>query len=188
MKAPPCSTARLGALLGFLLLLASPARAQSFVELGGGWNYLATPPATNTYTNSFNVRASVGQPISPNFVVRFDATLIQFDRNFPIIAPCLPGVECNVAPGDELTDVVGLAVSGLVSLDQRGIFYLTGGAGLYDTRTSTGEVRLGFSGGAGIAVPLRKGLRAVVEARCFSLIDSSRAPSWFAPVTVGLRF
>jgi hypothetical protein len=164
--------------LGCLLVCPAPARAQTFVELGGGWNV----PAGASHGGS-NFRASLGWQVAPNFRWRIDAFTNQFDYTTTNTFPC-PSVGCGV-PSERVN---GLTANGLVNVDPRGIFYVIGGAGLYDVETQTTELHFGVSAGAGIAVPVVSHLRAVVEARWNGLLGATSGPPWLVPITIGLRY
>jgi hypothetical protein len=168
--------------LGCLFACPAPARAQAFVELGGGWN-----APTSVSSGGSNFRASIGWQVEPSFRWRIDAFTNQFDAKTSIAYPC-PSFGCSpglLAPPERVN---GLTANGLVSVDQRGVFYLIGGAGLYDVEQQTTELHFGVSAGAGIAVPVAPHVRAVVEARWHSLLGATAGPTWLVPITVGLRF
>lgn len=178
--------------LGFLVVSPAPADAQTFVELGGGWNCLASVPSGAHYGTGSNVRASIGWQVAPNFRWRIDAFTSQFDVRTtivqPFVQPC-PSFGCS-GPGFDFQSerVNGLTANGLVNVDPRGILYVLGGAGLYDVHTQTTEWHVGVSAGAGIAVPVATHLRAVVEARWHGLFGSTSGPPWLVPITIGLRY
>jgi len=178
--------------LGFLVVNPAPARAQTFVELGGGWNYLSSVPSGADYGAGSTVRASIGWQVAPNFRWRMDAFTSQFDVRTTIAQPfaqACPTFGCS-GPGFDFQSerVSGLTANGLVNVDPRGILYVLGGAGLYDVRTQATEWHVGVSAGAGIAVPVATHLRAVVEARWHGLLGSTSGPPWMVPITVGLRY
>jgi hypothetical protein len=75
-----------------------------------------------------------------------------------------------------------------VNVDPRGIFYVIGGAGLYEVYGPATELHLGVSAGAGTAVPVGARLRAVVEAHWHGLLGATSGSPWLVPVTVGLRY
>jgi hypothetical protein len=83
-------------------------------------------------------------------------------------------------------------MNGLASIDSRGLFYVIGGAGLYDAYGDRGNdkagVQVGVSAGAGIAVPVGVRVRAFVEGRYHAMLGGGAQPPWFVPVTVGIRF
>jgi hypothetical protein len=175
------------ALLGCLVLCPAAAGAQVFVELGGGWNYVA-PIASVASSSGWNVRGSIGWQVAPNFKWRIDAFTSQFDAKQELALPC-PSFGCAASAYILSERVNGLTVNGLVDVDPRGIFYLIGGAGLFDVQPQTPEEwHLGVSAGAGIAVPVAPHLRAVVEARWHGLLGATLGPSWLVPITVGFRF
>lgn len=169
----------------------SPARAQAFVELGGGWNYVTPAAATphgDTYGHGLNARVSVGRELAPNFRMRIDVLGIQFDHNVQYYPPC-PAPGCTRSYYDvQSNSVVGVTVNGLLNVDPRGILYIVGGPGVYDAFVPSAELHLGVSVGAGVAVPIRAGLRAFAEARWHHLFGGAAAPSQFLPITVGLRY
>ena len=186
------STARVA--LGLACLLACPvrARAQSFAELGGGWNYPAPAPAGEGYRHGYNVRASLGHQVAPRVRVRFDAFVSWFDDSTQFYPPCaFPGCTrpyYNVGRAY----VAGLSANWLVNVDPRGILYGIGGAGVYDVDGYGGfqqnGVTLGVSAGAGISVPVGGGLRAFVESRYHILLGTTARPPWIVPITFGVRF
>jgi hypothetical protein len=178
--------------LGCLLVCPAPSRAQAFVELGGGWNYAAPPPGVASYTSGSNVQVSIGWQVAPNFRWRIDAFRSQVVAHLMDNLPC-PMQGCPASAYFQSERVDALTVNGLLSLDQRGIFYLIGGAGHYelsDINVPAGEGHFGVSAGAGIAVPVAPRLRAVVEARWHGLFGTrnTNGPTSLVPLTVGLRF
>jgi hypothetical protein len=189
---PSWSIARIALGLGCLLASAPPARAQTFVELGGGWNHVSPAPSGDSYGPGFNARASIGRQLAPHFLVRLDAFTIsgQSKDSVQFYPPCaFPG--CTRSYYNYTTQsfgIAGLTVNGLVNVDSRGIFYAIGGAGIYDVSRPATELHLGVSAGAGIAVPLGARLRAVVEARWHGLLGATAGPPWLVPITVGLRW
>lgn len=174
--------------LGCLVVCPAPARAQTFVELGGGWNHVAPVPSGVSYGSGSNLRASIGWQVAPNFRWRIDAFTSQFDVKTSIVQPC-PSFGCS-GPGYDFQSerVNALTANGLANVDPRGILYVIGGAGLYEVHTQTAEWLFGVSAGAGIAVPVATHLRAVVEARWHGLLGSTSGPPWLVPITVGLRY
>jgi len=181
------STMCVAAGIGCLLVCPAPSRAQAFVELGGGWNYVA-PVASVTSSHGSNFRASLGWQVAPNFRWRIDAFTSQFDAKSALSLPC-PSDGCAPSAYIHSEQVNGLTVNGLVDVDPRGILYLIGGAGLYDSQLPTPEEwHVGVSAGAGIAVPVASHLRAVVEARWHGLLGATSGPTWLVPVTVGFRY
>lgn len=176
--------------LGCLFVCPAPARAQMFVELAGGWNYVPTLPSGAIYASGSNVRASIGWKVAPNFRWRIDAFTSQFDSKDNSRIPC-PSFGCSPSDYVNAERVDGLTASGLVSVDPRGIFYVIGGAGLYDVNNAgltVPERHFGVSAGAGITVPMGSRLRAVVEARWHDLLGNPPGPTWLVPITVGLRY
>lgn len=172
-----------------LLVSPPPAGAQSFVELGGGWNYPGPTTASGRYANGFHARASVGRALAPGFLVRFDAFAGEVDYQQMVTLPC-PTFGCGRASTDHSVDVAGLTANGIVNVDSRGIFYLIGGVGLYDfdIRGPHTDLRPGVSAGAGLAVPVGVRMRAIVEARWHGLIGTAAGPAWIVPITVGFRY
>ena len=149
------STLCVTALLGGVSIISAPAGAQAFVELAGGWNYVA-PVASVASSNGTNIRASIGWHVASNFRWRIDAFTSQFDARTFLALPC-PSNGCSPSAYIQSERVNGLTVNGLVDVDPRGILYVTGGAGLYDVQPQTPEEwHLGVSAGAGIAVPVAR--------------------------------
>lgn len=173
---------------GCLLVCSAPAGAQTFAEVGGGWNYVAHVPASVTYGSGSTLRASVGWQVAPNFRWRIDAFSSQFDVNTTVTQPC-PLTGCS-GPGYDFQSerVDGLTANGLVNVDPQGILYVIGGAGLYDVHAPVTEWHFGVSVGAGIALPVGTHARAVVETRWHGLAGFTAGPPWLVPITVGLRF
>ena len=183
---PHWSTMGVAVWLGCLFVCPAPAHAQSFVELGGGWNYFGSTTSGASYFDGSNFRASFGWQVAPKFRWRIDAATYQFDANHGVVFlyPC-PSFGCG---GDQSARVNGLTANGLVSLDSRGIFYVIGGAGLYSVTLQTTDWRAGVSAGAGIAIPVASQLRVVVETRWHSLFGPAPGPRWLVPITIGLRY
>ena len=177
--------------LGCLLVCPATARAQAFVELGGGWNYAASAPGVASFSSGSTVRASVGWQVAPNFRWRIDAFSSQFDAHLMDNLPC-PQQGCPASAYLQSERVSGLLANGLVSVDRRGILHVIGGAGLYDVNgvnEPITEWHFGVSAGAGIAVPVTTHLRVVVEARWHGLLGTlANGPSQLVPLTVALRF
>lgn len=188
---PRWSTVCAAVSLGCVFVCPATARAQMFVELGGGWNYVGpVAPSGPFYSGGSNIRASVGWKVAQNFQWRIDAFTNQFDvKTGPL--PC-PTFGCPASAYLQPERVSGLIANGLVSVDPRGIFYLIGGAGLYDVNgvnLPITEWHFGVSAGAGIAVPVAPHLRVFVEARWHDLLGTlANGPSQIIPITVGLRF
>jgi hypothetical protein len=187
--APACG----GFSLACLLVCARPTGAQTFVELGGGWNYLAPPPAGQSYGHGFDVQASIGRQFTPDFLIRFDAFTNQFAETVPLVSRLNnPGPICNGCPPPVYTrpynGVAGLTASGLVNVDARGMLYVIGGAGFYDTYGGAPRVSLGLSAGAGVSVPVGGRFRAFAEAREHFVFGANSQPPWLVPITVGLRY
>jgi len=174
--------------LGCLLVCALPARAQTFVEFGGGWNLMTSAASGDYYTRGISIRASVGSQIAPSVGWRIDIFTSEFDHNVQFYPPCaFPGCTHPYYHAQSVS-VDGLTANGMVNLDPRGVFYVIGGAGLYDLRGPATELHLGASLGAGIAVPVVSRLRVVVEARWHGVLGATAGPPWILPITVGLRF
>lgn len=184
------TTACVVVLLGCLTLRPAAAHAQLFGELVGGWNYVPTFSSGPTYASGSAVRVSVGWKVAQNFSWRIDAFANQFEAKDDFAYPC-PSFGCSPSVHLHSASITGLTANGLVSVDPRGIFYLIGGAGFYVvdiTNIASSEQHFGVSAGAGIAVPMGSRLRGVVEARWHSLHVDTTGPTWFAPITVGLRY
>ena len=177
-------------IFALVCLLAIPATvsAQTIVELAGGWNYLGTGPLGVPYTHGWTARVSVGPQLASNFLLRIDGILSQFVDSVQFFPPCaFPG--CSHAYYNaETVNIVGVVANGTLNVDRRGIFYLIGGVGAYDVNARDHDLHMGLSAGAGIAVPVGAGLRAVAEARWNGLLGGTTGPSWFAPITFGLRY
>jgi hypothetical protein len=190
------ATACGGFLFACLLACPRPTGAQTFVEFAGGWNYVgpAPTPGSESYTHGFNVRASIGRPISSRLLLRLDAFTSRFDETTTTYTyppgPCAFGVACTPIPSYVVQSqgVAGLTANGLVNVDPRGMFYLVGGAGVYDTYGGPARWNLGASAGAGISVPINTRLHLVVEARFHQLLGATYGPLRVLPITVGLRY
>jgi hypothetical protein len=174
--------------LGFLLIISASARAQTFVELGGGSSFVGPAGAGTSTTNGWNLRASIGLHIAPGFSWRFDAFTNQFDAKSNVSEPCPLGGCSGLTTVSQAESVSGLTANALVNVDPLGIFYLSGGAGLYDVQTGGSEWVVGVSAGAGVTLPLAPHIRAFAEARWHGLLGVTSGPSSIVPVTIGLRF
>ena len=176
--------------LGCLFVLPATARAQMFVELGGGSNFIPTLPTGANYASGSSVRASIGWKVASNFRWRIDAFTSQFDSKDNSPLPC-PSFGCSPSAYVHSESVTSLSANALLSVDPREIFYFLGGAGVYrvnNAGVTTAESHLGVSGGAGIAIPMGSRLRGVIEARWHGLLGNPPGPGWLAPVTLGLRY
>lgn len=179
------------ALFALVALTAPRARAQGapwFMELAGGWNYSAPAAPGDNYSRGNALRASIGREIAPHVLLRFDAARSAFDHNVQFYPPCAPP-GCSGPFFFTQTAIVSSATANLlVGADPRGVVYFTAGAGIYDAELHDQETHLGASVGAGIAIPIRGRLRAVVEGRYHALVGATNGPPWILPVTIGLRY
>jgi hypothetical protein len=182
------STVSVAVLLGCIFVSPAPARAQMFVELSAGVN-LVPPVSTGlSYGTGSNFQGSIGWLVEPKVRLRIDVLTSQFSVKSTVTEPCpFPG--CS-GPGYSFNSesVTGLTANALLDLDQRGILYLIGGAGLYDVHAQSTEWLVGISAGAGLTIPVGPRLRAVVEARWHVLLGATDGPSSLVPITVGLRY
>jgi len=176
--------------LVLLLACASPLSAQIFVEGGGGWNYVPLPPSTTGNVlrpHGFNLRAAIGRSVTPRIRVRVDAFTIRFNDKIPVY-PYQPCSSLDCTPVENKAhyegNVSGVAATGLVNVDPRGVFYLVGGAGLF----SANELHLGVTAGAGLAIPIGARLRAFAEARWIGPFSTRAVAPSIVPITVGLRY
>jgi hypothetical protein len=190
---PTTGTAHLAIWLGSLSICVTPARAQAFLELGGGWSYMAPAPASQNYSRSYDIRASIGQRLSRDVLLRFDAVVNQFDETVPYIShfnnPGCPIPSCSIQYYDRHNNgVAGLTANAIANLDARGFLYVIAGAGIYDTYGGTPRLSTGVSAGGGVTVPLHARLRLFVEARSHFLLGANEQPPWVAPITIGLRW
>lgn len=176
--------------LGLLVVSAAPARAQVFVELGGGWNFVEPLDAPGSFHRSgSSIQASIGQQVASHFGWRVDLSTSQFEvEQGPL--PC-PSTGCSPSAYLQPERVSGLTANGVLSVDPRGILYVLGGAGYYQVNVidfPMTEFHFGLSAGAGVAVPIAGHLRVFAEARWLGLFGYTAGPSQLVPVVVGLRF
>ncbi len=184
---------RTGAIcLGALLACPVTADAQTFIEVGGGWSYMAPAPTGQDFSRSYSIRASIGQRLSHDVLLRFDAVVNQFGETVPYIShlnnPGPIGGSSTLYYNRRYNGVAGLTADAVANLDARGILYVLGGAGFYDTYGGTPRLSTGLSAGAGIAVPIDARLRIFAEARSHFLFGAGEQPPWVAPITIGLRW
>ncbi len=182
------STLCAAVLLGCVFAWPAAARAQMFVQLGAGLNFVSPVPSGVGYGSGSNLQASIGWKVEPKIRLRVDVLTSQFDVKATVMPPC-PSFGCS-GPGFTFhsESVNGVTANILADVDERGIFYLVGGAGLYDVHTQSTERLIGISAGAGLAMPVGSRLRAVVEARWHGLLGATSGPAWLVPITVGLRY
>ncbi len=188
--------------MAVLIALASPLRAQLFVEGGGGWNYVPLHPGTTGNVlrpHGINLRAAIGRAITPRVRVRVEAFTIRFNDQI-MVYEYQPCASFDCAPGDHEAryegKIGGAAATGLVNVDRRGLFYLVGGAGLFFDANAVfdfgvplkSELRLGVVAGAGFTVPIGGRLRGFAEARWNGPFGNRAVAPWIVPVTVGLRY
>ena len=171
-----------------LLVLPTRVRAQTFVEFGGGWNYVVPKNSGSIYSSGYNLRASFGQQLSQHFSMRYDAFTTQFDGRTAISAPCPPNGCGGTIYDTKSEGIIGLAANVIATLDRRGIVYLIGGTGAYDVRAQSTTLLFGVSAGAGLSVPVGSRMRAVVEARWLGLLGSASGPTSLMPITIGFRY
>lgn len=184
------------------LACASPLTAQTFIEAGGGWNYVPLLPSTTgdaLKPHGLNLRAAIGRTITPRVRLRVDAFTLQFNDKIPVnfYLRCTFPI-CSTAAHEAAYEgnVSGMAVNALVNMDRRGLFYLVGGAGLFFDADAVfkfdvplkSELRLGVTAGAGFTVPLGARLRGFAEARWNGPFGSQNLAPWIVPVTLGLRY
>jgi hypothetical protein len=90
------------------------------------------------------------------------------------------------------TSVAGLTVNGIAEVDRRGIFYFIGGMGPEEVfghgNANFTETHLGIAFGTGVAVPIGKRLRGVLEAQLHTELGPTAGTPWFVPLTIGLRY
>lgn len=197
--------------LGLAFPLGSPSAAQGQMvyAFAGGLNVARTvpgpyPPFPAHTANGFALQASVGRRLAGRWTWRLDVFASQFQLTQPsdfagvmcVFNPP-PGTCCGICPRGTTTGVVGvagLAPSGLVSLTRAasgfGMYLFAGPetAYWYQHPDVRGALRFGGSSGVGLTVPVGGRIQAVVEARYHALIDAPSQPTWFLPVTFGLRF
>jgi len=170
------------------VLGAGSVSAQRFVEIGAGWTHLASSHAlSEKIGNGANVRASIGVPLTPRVSGRLDLAGTFFHRKSEYFPPCpAPGCSHPFYTSDA-NAVLGLTANDLLNIDQRGVFYLIGGPGVYLADGRASELHLGGDAGVGVSIPFG-GMHALVEAKVSRLFGSTTGPPWMVPVSLGLRF
>jgi hypothetical protein len=184
------ATAMFAAVVCTITVGASPASAQQFYELGTGWTFVASAPRSTTdlFSSGFDLRGSIGQALAPKVRLRFDADAMFFGLSEPLAEPC-PSTGCPHSFYDVHTrGVLGFTANGLIDVDPRGLVYVIGGVGVYDTNARDNSLHVGGSAGAGIAIPLGPHYRAVIETTWHGLAPRGTGPSWVAPITLAVRF
>jgi hypothetical protein len=177
------------------------ASAQTSISLGAGWNREGPAPSGNRYSGGVGVHASIDRTVTRRFGLRIDAMAVRFTHREALAVPEKPNTNpptalCllpSCAPSGPVFatsrgHVYALSLDGAVNLDSHGFLYLMGGPGLYDVRNPTAEVELGISGGAGVAAPISRHLRAFAEARWHQLLTGPPGEMHLGTVTVGVRF
>ena len=79
--------------LGCLFVISAPARAQLFVELGAGLNFVSPVPSGVSYGSGSNLQASIGWKVEPKIRLRVDVLTSQFDVKATVTPPC-PSFGC----------------------------------------------------------------------------------------------
>jgi hypothetical protein len=169
-------------LLALLLAGASPLGAQVFVEGGGGWTYVQ-PSASR---GGYNLRAAIGRAVTPRVRVRVDAFMIQFNDKIPVCAyQPSDSLDCSYTQDQALFDgkVSGVAATGLLDIDRRGILYVLGGV----THVFANERNLGVTAGAGLTAPAGVRARVFAEARWMTFSTRYLAPR-AVQLTFGFRY
>src|ERR1035437_5817879 len=174
--------------LGCLFVCPAPARAQMFVELGAGLNFVSPVPSGVSYGSGSNLQASIGWKVEPKIRLRVDVLTSQFDVKAMVNTPCSSFGCSGPVFSFHSESVNGVTANILADVDTRGILYLIGGAGLYDVHTQSTARLIGVSAGAGIAVPMGSRLRGVVEARWHGLLGATSGPTWLLPINAGLCY
>lgn len=84
---------------GLFWVLAGPSRArgQTFVGLGGGWNYLPKAASDAPYRPGFNLTVSVGSSVGTGSRFRMDAFGMEYERQITLPVPC-PANGCVGGP------------------------------------------------------------------------------------------
>ncbi|MFI5233417.1 MAG: hypothetical protein ACHQSE_12985 [Gemmatimonadales bacterium] len=171
-----------------LLCAAAPlACAQTFVEVGAGWNFVAPAPFGDFYGRGYDIRVSAGRRVAPRVALRLDFSLSEFAHDMQFYPPCLfPGC-LHPYYYETQMGIAGLSANAVVNLDRRGLLYVTGGAGVFDRYDQPASVFGGVSFGAGLSVPIRGRLRAFVEADKHIFAGDISHPPWIVPLTFGVR-
>jgi hypothetical protein len=189
LRRSPLSIACAAVWIGLVLCGAPRVHAQTFAELGGGSSYLGPAAGADSYGRAFNVRASLGRELSSDLSIRFDGFTNQFTDHTFVPSHLNNPFGSSLAPVQEAAGVAGLSVDAIAGIDSRGIFYLLGGAGVYDAFHGRAfSFSTGALAGAGIAVPVSGRVRIFVEARKDFLFGPHPAPAWLVPLTAGFRF
>jgi hypothetical protein len=175
----------------FLLGIANaPLLAQTYGELSGGWGVVGTVPssAAGSFTAGLALRASLLLQLADNPSVRFDALLLQVNRQAIFPQPC-PSTGCTQANVTTLNrTIAGLSANAIVNLNPRGTVYAVAGGGGYDENILSDEYHLGLSAGIGFALPLGGRVRLIGEAQWLAIIGGTYGPSSMVPITLGIRF
>lgn len=166
----------------------TPARAQTFVEVGAGWNFVAPAPFGDFYRRGYDVRVSAGRHLSPRIGLRLDLSLSEFPHDVQEYPPCaFPG--CTHPYYNETqVGVAGVSANVVANVDRSGLLYVLGGAGVFDLYHLPASLFGGLSFGAGISVPVHGRFRAFVEADDHIFFGAGTQPPWIVPLSFGIRY
>jgi hypothetical protein len=192
---------RLRSFVGLLLLwtmssMPRVATAQSFHDVAAG---LAVGGISPQPLMDFALRASVGHEYAAGVGWQLDAFTTQFHFQSPTGGPisCSPDVfapllgPCSSTPGPASKGVLGVSAVGLVrvaSTPGGARIFALGGVEADYLYLYTSALRPGASAGFEVAFPPEtSGHSWSLDVR-YHRLDTSVAPTWFIPVTVGLAF
>jgi hypothetical protein len=186
------------ATLGLLLLASSGSSAelgaQISHELAAGWDFAPTKAFGSLdeyFGSSIALRGSLGPAASSRLSARFDADVLLFRlhaRTLHTPGTCGPQGPCQGIFDDQSRAIVGLTADGVVNLTANGSLYAIGGLGVYDVIALGPSIHLGALFGGGLTFPHGRTSRFVFEATLHELAPRAGGPTWFAPLTLGLRF
>jgi hypothetical protein len=163
---------------------------QNSGELSGGWGVVGNVPssAAGSFSSALAIRASLLLHLPDNPSARFDALLLQVNRQFSEPQPC-PTTGCTQANVTRLkSTIAGVSANAIFNLDSQGTLYAVAGAGGYDENILSDEYHLGLTAGIGFALPAGSRVRVVGEAQWLAIIGGTAGPTSMAPITLGIRF
>lgn len=181
---------RLAAAVAMAGVLSVPASAQVYLEFSGGWNHVPRQSSASGSVldaHGSNVRGAVGKQVGPRFSLRVEVGAARFNDPVSLVSysNCATTSCGSSAQASEYSgNVTSTFVTAALSTNTRVEGFLFAGVGAV---TASGTHQ-GATFGTGLALPLHRRLKAVLDARWIGPLSSRAVAPWIVPVSIGLRY